>query len=131
MREYVWMESGPGVLFFSPVRSCTAHASLYRQPAGTTLRRCSHQLIYRVNLVSFQKQRDLLHSAADVSPFFSSVSSVPMEWASGLLLHMLPERVIHKGDLLYGEATRPAGEGDEASCQSGEEWDIFKMASVQ
>lgn len=43
-----------------------------------------------------QKQHDPFHSAAALSPFFSFSSPVPMEGGSGLLLHMLPEPVIHK-----------------------------------
>lgn len=103
--------------YSSRVQSCISQLSLCTQPVGSNPIRCSHLLFYRIGLFSFEKQHDLFHSAAALSPFFSFCSYVPLEWGSGFVLHVLPEWVIHKDSQLSKEKQWTGEEGDDKSCQ--------------
>lgn len=117
MSESVCLNSGPGIsLPFSSAKLHFPALSVHTQPVGSNPIRCSHLLFYRAALFSFEKQHDLPHSAAALSPFFI-FSHDPMEWGSGFVLHMLPELVIHKDSLLSKEKQWTSEEGDDESCQ--------------
>ena len=78
-----------------------------------------------------QKQHDPFHSAAALSPFFSSSSPVPMEGGSGLLPHMPAEPVIHKDQsALQGIAAEPGRKQTTSRAGQGGRG-RFKMGSGQ
>lgn len=121
------LESSPGIsLPFSRAELHLPALSVHTQPVWSNPIRCSHLLLYRADLFSFEKQHDLLHSAAALSPFFI-FSYVPMERGYGFVLHMLSELVARKDSLLSkGKAVNQRGRRWRIVPARREEYGILK-----